>query len=75
MTNIETKYPPKRERKRGTLDMGEIRGTIKQDRFPLYVETFYLVEGLEDEEEEKILKVNQDLIPRFMVHVDELIKR
>ena len=34
-----------------------------------------MVEGLEDEEEEQLLRDNQDLVPLFTRHLDELIRK
>ena len=64
----------KKRKKNKYIEFGIKQGTIKPVHASIYAETLNVVKGLEDEEEEQLLRDNQDLIPFSILHVDKLIK-
>ena len=58
---MKTRYLWKKERRRNISSLEKVKVELKHA--PIYVELFKMVEGLDDKEEEQLLRDNQDFTP------------
>ena len=64
----------KKGKKKVYIEFGQNKTTRIDRLTPLHAETYNMAEGLEEDEEEYLLRQNPNLVPLFMVHLDEILQ-